>query len=230
MRPRLLIYLAATAAVGGLIYALIERYPDALQTEHDVAHLVRAILVLGLVSTGLIWLPRTRWRKSAGAFVSWIFIGVLVFMGYAVKDDLGDFGRRLAGTIVPSIPVSEDGGRVSFRRGDDGHFRIEADINGRRLRLLVDTGASVVVLSQGDAVRAGIDVAKLSFTQQVRTANGLAMAAPIRIANITIGPIVVEDVRASVGGPGMSGSLLGMSFLERLSAFEIRGDKLVLRP
>ncbi len=231
MPPRLFFYLLGAGALGFVVYLLATRFPGALETESDVAHLVRAVMVLGLVSVGVLFIPRRKWKGAAGALVAWLFIGAMILGGYVVKDDLGDFGRRVFGALVPSIPVVQDGGEVTLRRDNDGHFRVQAEVNGTLVRFLIDTGATVVALSHHDAVKVGIEVVDLAYTQRVRTANGEAWTAPVRIGEIKLGPIVVNDVRGSVADRGAQlGSLLGMSFLERLKSFEVRGDTLILRP
>ena len=94
---------------------------------------------------------------------------------------------------------------------------------------MVDTGATIVVLSYEDAERAGIFLNPSDFTQAVTTANGVARIAPVTLDRVTIGDITVRNVPAAVAEPGrLKTSLLGMSFLSRLSRFDMRSDVLVL--
>ena len=118
---------------------------------------------------------------------------------------------------------------ISFRANAQGHFVVEADVDGTALRFLVDTGASDVSLSPADAERLGFDLAGLDYTRRYRTANGMIRGAPVRLARVAIGPIVLDDVRASVNEAAMKHSLLGMSFLERLSGYEVARETLTLR-
>ena len=111
-----------------------------------------------------------------------------------------------------------------------GHFLVEPIVDGRRIRMLVDTGASSVALSHEDAVSAGIRVGPDDFTISVSTANGVTKAAPVRIAEIQIGDITVRGVEGVVARPGaLNVSLLGMSFLKRLGGFEITQGRLTMR-
>lgn len=112
----------------------------------------------------------------------------------------------------------------------DGHFWADADIDGRPLRLMVDTGASLVALTAADAARLGVTPAPEAYVQRLRTASGETRAAPIRLARIAVGDVVIENVDALVVAEGLPHSLLGMSYLGRLSAFEARRDALILRP
>jgi len=130
-----------------------------------------------------------------------------------------------AAETAPSPP-----GRVELRAGAHGHFSTTADINGRAVSVLVDTGASMVALSYEDAERAGIFVRPGDFTAQVRTANGVAKVAPVMLDSVSIGDITIYDVRAAVSEPGRLGTtLLGMTFIGRLSRAEMRGDVLILQ-
>jgi aspartyl protease family protein len=127
-------------------------------------------------------------------------------------------------------PNVELGGAVTVQADRRGHFVVEPMIDGKRIQMLVDTGASAVALSYEDAVSAGIRVAPNDFTVPVNTANGVTQAAPVRIAEIQLGDITVRGVEALVARPGAQKvSLLGMTFLKRLGGFEIAQGRLVLR-
>jgi aspartyl protease family protein len=119
---------------------------------------------------------------------------------------------------------------VSIAAADYGHFLTEAEIDGRSVNVMVDTGASLVALTYEDAADLGIFVRPSDFTHVVLTANGPARVAPVTISSISIGDITVHDVPAVVSERGKSGrTLLGMSFLGRLSSVEMRGGTLVLQ-
>jgi aspartyl protease family protein len=121
-------------------------------------------------------------------------------------------------------------GAVSIEAGAYGHFETEAEINGRSVDVMVDTGASLVALSYDDAENLGIFVRPSDFTGVAKTANGSARVAPVTISRISIGDITVRNVPAVVSERGKSDrTLLGMSFLGRLSRVEMRGRTLVLQ-
>ena len=124
------------------------------------------------------------------------------------------------------------GGRQddAIRRRAGRTFSIKGKVDGTPVVFVADTGATTVLLSYEDARKAGIDMGEgLQFTSPVLTANGQAMAAPYRISEITLGDIRRANVIAMISQPDMVGtSLLGMSFLGRLSSFEVRGNQLTL--
>jgi aspartyl protease family protein len=118
---------------------------------------------------------------------------------------------------------------VELRAGSGGHYFTRAEINGRAVEVMIDTGASMVALSWEDANRAGIYIRDRDYTQRVQTANGVGRIAPVVLDSISIGPITVRDVPAAVSEPGkLATSLLGMSFLQRLQRVDMRGGVLVL--
>jgi aspartyl protease family protein len=119
---------------------------------------------------------------------------------------------------------------VRIQRRPDGHFIARAEVEGRPMPLLVDTGASTVVLKPADARALGIDLERLRYNVPVQTANGTTYAAAIRIRSLAVGNIRVNDLDALVAKPGsLRDSLLGMTFLNRLRSYEFAGDVLTLR-
>ena len=94
---------------------------------------------------------------------------------------------------------------------------------------MVDTGASVIALTERDADRLGIRPSRNAFTASVSTANGIVRAAPVMLNSVDIGGLVVRDVRALVvPGGALSENLLGLSYLTRLKRFEYSNNKLLL--
>jgi aspartyl protease family protein len=114
--------------------------------------------------------------------------------------------------------------------GSGGGFSIAAQVNGARVSMALDTGASSVVLTQDAAKAAGLPLEVLAYTVTVDTANGRARAAPVTLDRVAVGSIVARSVPALIAPPGqLRVSLLGMSFLKRLDSWEVRGDRLLLR-
>jgi aspartyl protease family protein len=119
---------------------------------------------------------------------------------------------------------------ASITKAEDGHYWTQADVDGHAVTFLVDTGATAVALTAQDAARMGIDVSSLNYTYKVATANGDAHAARITLASISVAGARVNDVEAYVLDHGLSTSLLGMTYLGRLSAFEATPTSMILRP
>lgn len=160
-------------------------------------------------------------------------------MGMATASSLSvawwlthDEPRAAAAAVPAPIPMSSgpSGAPAQIARAADGHYWAEADIDGRAIRVLVDTGASVVALTREDALRLGLGLVAADFTRTVETASGPVMAAPVELGHVAVAGARVEKVSALVVEEGLPHSLLGMSYLGRLSAFEARPTGLTLRP
>jgi aspartyl protease family protein len=167
---------------------------------------------------------------SAGSTLAWVGLGLI---GVALLAP--SLGRAPAPVTAPAAPVAAPpafapaGNGVAGRaltRSADGHFYAEAQVNGARIRFMVDTGASMVALTAADAQRAGI--ALPTERAQALGASGAVEIIPVTIERIAVGPLEARDVRGAVA-QGLPVSLLGQSFLGRIGSVEIRGDTMVLR-
>lgn len=123
-------------------------------------------------------------------------------------------------------PAGNGSARREIVRSPDGHFYLDAQVNGAQVRFLVDTGASMVALTPADAQRAGIALPSERAT--ARGAGGDVEVMPVTIERIAAGPLAARDVPAAIA-PRLEISLLGQSFLERVGTVEISGDRMVLR-
>jgi aspartyl protease family protein len=179
------------------------------------------------------------YRGRAGTMlrdaVTWLALGLGLVTLYAYKDELLPIAARVVGELVPgsAMTVEESSGgatEVRIRKRLDGHFTANVKVNGGAVSMIVDTGASTIVLRPADARKAGIDPDTLTYRVPVLTANGRAMAARVRLDSVAIGPLDRKNVDALVAQPGaLTQSLLGMSFLSRLRSYEFSGDFLRLR-
>ena len=222
--------LAAGVLTALAVIYLIGRFPDAVEGEGGI-NLVRRLAVLTFL--GATAILHRRAMKTSHVFLSilaWLAVGVVLFTGYSYRYELSQIGDRLLGELIPSGGIEVTGGAVSIRVNKSGHFVVEAVVDGVSVRFLVDTGASDVILSPGDAARLGFDVKTLAFTRPYQTSNGLVFGAPVRLGLLSIGPITMAGVRASVNGAPMKRSLLGMSFLGRLSGYDVSRETMILRP
>ena len=235
--------LAGGMALGLMIAYLSVEFPEALDDENNRLRLTVAVLWIALVGGSLV--ARARGGGMGlllGNLAIWMFVGLGLLTLYSFRAELGSLKDRVTAELLPHRGVSappppsavqrmpaETGHRVSFRMRDSGHFVVEAKVNGTPIRFLVDTGASHVVLTPSDARRIGLNPNALNYTQRYNTANGVGEGAPVRLDRVTVGPIELENVRASVNRAEMAGSLLGMSFLGRLGGYEVRDGTLTLR-
>ncbi|ALA18356.1 MULTISPECIES: TIGR02281 family clan AA aspartic protease, partial [unclassified Chelatococcus] len=173
---------------------------------------------------------RGQWTRALEAIAFWMAMIVMLVAVYSYRFELQGFANRLLGEVAPGYTVTLAGGEVQVARHAGGSFVIDGAVDGVPTRFILDTGASAVVLTSEAAARAGIDPATLFYTQPVMTANGRTMAASTTLGELTVGNITERRVPALVAREGsLSQNLLGMTFLDRLASFEVRGDRLVLR-
>jgi aspartyl protease family protein len=200
----------------------------------DTARLLYLTVLLVIV-VGSVGLGRGRGAGKFRYLGVWVLIAAALVVGYVYRAPVLDFAAPVLRELTPSrvVEVKNDTGDAELlvTRSDDGHFHLDAETNGARVRFLVDTGASTTVLTVPDARRAGIDVEGLAFNRPVQTANGVAYYASAWLNDLTIGPTHLGSVPVGVMPEGaMDTSLLGMSTLNRFSSWRVEGDKMVLVP
>lgn len=198
-------------------------------SQPQTAQLAPLVILLIVIAAG-VFARRRSFSDLFGSVLLWAGLFGIALVGYTYRDDLSGVAARVFGELMPGQAIVDaSAGTVTFRSGRDGHFQINADVNGADVRLIFDTGASAVVLTSADASRAGIDVDNLRFNVPVSTANGTGRAAIVRLDRIDIGGIVRNNIRAFVAEPhALDTSLLGMSFLETLTRYSVSSNSLEL--
>ncbi len=161
----------------------------------------------------------------------WLAMVVVLIGGYAFRPELTFVKNRMVSVLLPGRAIDKGGGTVVItKNSQDDHFSIDGLINTQSTSFILDTGASTVVLTYDTAKRLGLLAGEESYTQIVSTANGLTKVAPIRIDELRISSLALQDVKASVARQGeLDVNLLGMSFLSRLKSYSVESDQLTMR-
>ena len=234
MRPDRLLWIV----IGGLaiaVAALVWRHEAGevagidSDTFASLAYLLALALVIG---GGVIALFYGRIGEALRAAMFWVVLVAGLALGYTYRVELQAVADRLIAEFVPGHPIARPGTSmvVEVVRSREGDFTVRADINGKRIAMLVDTGASSVVLTPEAARAAGLPVDLLKYDVAIETAKGRGRAASVVLDRIAVGTLVERRVPALVSEPGdLKTPLLGMSFLNRLESFEVRGARLMLR-
>jgi aspartyl protease family protein len=200
----------------------------------DHASFARAAFAFAFV----VWLALMGARRAGPAGLARVVSGALIWATivlalvgvYAYRFEAEDFLDRVKSELFPGEPIIGSGGEVIVNRRLGGEFVVPATIDGQRISMLFDTGASTVVLRAEDAAKLGVDTKSLAYNVNVVTANGAAEAAETRLDSVAVGPIVARNVAALIARKGALGeSLLGMSFLERLQSYGVERGRLVLK-
>ena len=195
----------------------------------DFGSLTYKILILVFLAAAVLTMFRERFTQAIVAALLWVVVGLLLVIGYSYRFELSDVADRVLAELIPGHVISH-GRSVEVARTSAGDFDVTAQINGARVPMVLDTGASSVVLTHDDGKAAGLPLEVLNYTGNIDTANGRARAAPVTIDRIAIGGLEERSVEALVVQPGqLRTSLLGMSFLNRLQSWQVNGDRLILR-
>jgi aspartyl protease family protein len=203
--------------------------PIANLLRHDVSSLFIKVAAVVFAGGLMLVLFRERLSHALEALMFWAVIGLLLVVAYTYRFELHEAGDRVLAELIPGHAATV-GRMIEVVRGQTGDFSVHTSINGARIVMVLDTGASSVVLTQDAARAAGLPVAMLAYTVNVDTANGRTRAAPVTLDRLVIGGLTERAVPALVAQPGqLKNNLLGMSFLNRLESWEVRGDKLRMR-
>ena len=198
-------------------------------SEDDFGSLAYKLALLVAVGSAVLVFFRHRLMQAVTAALLWVVIGLGLVVAYTYRAELHEISDRVLGELIPGRPVSH-GRTVEIARGHAGEFQVATQVNGTRVAMVLDTGASAVVLTQDAAKAAGLPLEMLAYTVNVDTANGRARAAAVTLDRLGVGSIVERAVPALIAQPGqLKTSLLGMSFLNRLESYSVTSDKLVLR-
>jgi len=226
---RLLWFMLATLTAALLALVARSEGGTAGLAQLDIAALALKVGLVVFIGTLALALFRERFSRAVDSALFWIVIAILFAIGYAYRGELRDVADRVMAEFLPGHAVGRahvvEIGRLS------GNFSVTAQLNnGARVAMVIDTGASSVVLTQDAARAAGLPVEVLTYTVNIETANGRTRAAPVTLDSLAVGSIVERAVPALIAQRGqLRSSLLGMSFLSRLESWEVRGEKLVMR-
>lgn len=230
MHSRLLWLLLLLLGTGLLILVIShDRGAVGGLTTDQFGSLVFWVALLLFIGSATITVFRGRLSEALEAALFWIVVAVLLATAYTYRHELKAVSNRVLAEVLPGqAAVRGHVVEIAGRRG--GEFHVRTQVNGASVPMVLDTGASAVVLTHEAAKLAGLPLEVLSYSVTVETANGRTRAAAITLDRVAVGGIVERQVPALVAQPGqLKTSLLGMSFLSRLESWEVRGDRLVLR-
>lgn len=242
------LWVAVFAVLAALLGWLASEYGDDFDWGTDGPRLGYVLLLLVLVVSSLA-LRRTQIGFALKSLLAWAAIGLVIVVGYSYRAELKAVWYRVAGELDTSRPTpvetrgdqraddrdsGRDGSRsedraLAIRQSSDGHYYVNVRVNGSDARLLVDTGATLTVLSKYQAERAGIFPPPSEYTANVRTASGIAKAAPVRLNTLEIGDARLQNVRALVMDTPANTSVLGIDTLQQFRSYEFRDGVLTLR-
>ena len=229
MRSLLWFLLAIGLVALGFIYLEKNGITVAGLSAIDTSSLSVKLIIVAFLAVVVIGLFRGRFSQAIRAILIWIAVVLALAVGYTYRFELREVADRVMAEFLPGHAATR-GRTVEVARGNGGNFLVVTQVNGARLSMILDTGASSVVLTYEAAKAAGLPLEVLSYSVPVDTANGRTRAASVTLQTVGVGGIVEREVAALIAQPGqLRQSLLGLSFLNRLEGWEVRGDRLLLR-
>lgn len=232
MRANSLFWVVMAAIGGGLILLVLADSGGEPFSGSDQFGRALYLGIWGTVIAAGILGSGMRFGYVVRTLALWMLVALVLVAGYQYRYELQDVASRVTAGLVPGSPISigDGGNTVMLEKAPNGHFEARIVVNGAPVHTVVDTGATTTVLTAADARAAGYDPASLNYTITVSTANGRARAARVTADEIALGTISRSNVPVLVAEDGMlDQSLLGMSFINSLSGFDVRGDRMTLR-
>ncbi len=230
---RFLWVLLAVLLIGVVILAANHDAGEVMGLElGQFASLVVKLSLIAVVGVGAWRMFRGRFVQALKAAMFWGVIITGLAVAYTYRIPLREVGERVMSELVPGYVAASGGATrsVEVARSANGDFAVRTQVNDASITMMLDTGASAVVLTQEAARAAGLAIDTLRYDVPVETANGRTRAAQVTLDRLSVGGITERKVNALVSAPGaLRTSLLGMTFLSRLDGFEIKGDRLILR-
>jgi aspartyl protease family protein len=184
--------------------------------------------VLVLVASGLL-VRRAPIGQTLKMVLAWVLIFAAGFAIFALRDDFRALGGRIMAEAAGEAGQDAKGGALRIRRSGDGQFWVNAEVNGRPARFMIDGVATRTLVSQDMADRLGIRRDRLGGVL-VDTADGPAVLQRGHIATLSIGPITRRNLGVTISGPGSQMNVIGMDVLSSLDSWGVEGEFLMLRP
>ena len=198
-----------------------------MSNEFDNVNLIYTSILLLFFALGMVGVSRSQLYSKFKMLIVWGVIILIAVAAYSYSADVKN--SRFYASLVPGSVVTNNAGEMEFAKASDGHFYIDALVNGKKLHFMVDTGASDIVLSQKDAADVGIELNSLQYNKLYSTANGTTRGASVKLSYLKVGEFEMQDFYASVNEGRLDNSLLGMAFLKKFRSYRVEGDRLVLR-
>lgn len=184
------------------------------------------LLMAVMLVLGTLMARREPLAKMLTMALTWILIFAAGFVLFTFRDNFGWVAQRLKAEAV-GTPVQQ-GRETRIPMALDGHFWVDAKVNGRPVKFLVDSGATMTTIDRETALEAGVPISARA-DEYVRTGNGIIRVSSGRAAELQVGGITRHDVGLQIADNDDL-NVLGMNFLSSLSRWGVEGRWLVLVP
>ncbi len=196
----------------------------------QAAHALWLLLALLLVTSGMIG-RRIPLARLIGWSAAWamLFLGLFIlFRWFEPEINVWQQSRRAGQVAVVAPDAPGAAGEVHIPVSRDGHYWVEASVDGQPVRFLIDSGASITAVSEATASRLGLTADPMGRTLVVQTANGPVTARRSVMDDLSIGPIRATDLPVIVSPAFGEVNVLGMNFLGKLNGWRVSNGRMVL--
>ncbi|HEV2745818.1 MAG TPA: TIGR02281 family clan AA aspartic protease [Allosphingosinicella sp.] len=199
-----------------------------MSDDNQAAEFIYLMAVLVMVISALM-VRRIPIGKGLQMFAGWVMIFLAAFVAFTLKDDFIELGQRVLDESRGEKMAVQTGATMRIKQSLDGHFWVDAQLNGEDVRFLIDSGATTTSISGDTARRAGIEPSR-GLPALVQTANGTVAVQRGRAERLRLGSINREDLAVHISDGFGDVNVLGMNFLSSLSGWAVEGRWLVLKP
>jgi aspartyl protease family protein len=197
-------------------------------TPDDNASLIYSIVMLVIVISAL-FSRQIPMGKVFQAALMWCGIFAALFLVISFRGEMKTVWQRVTGEFTGDATQANDG-TLRIRKGEGGHFYVDAEVNGKSVRFMVDSGATTTTMSRNIAESAGVKIDDEGFLVMVNTANGVAESRRAVAGLFVVGPIKREDFPVHVSDTLGGDNLIGMNWLSSLKGWSVQGEELVINP
>lgn len=194
----------------------------------QTAEFIYLVAILVFVASALT-VRRIPIGRGLKMFAGWVILFLAAFVAFALKDNVVGFIRQVMDERRAESSGQRVGEELRIKQALDGHFWVEAKLNGREVRFLIDSGATTTSISRDTARRAGIEPRR-GLPAVVQTANGMVNVDRGRAELLQVGHIERENLAVHISDSFGDMNVLGMNFLSSLSGWRVEGRSLILQP
>lgn len=197
-------------------------------TGDETAEFIYLAAILIFVASAFI-VRKVPIGRGLQMFAGWVVIFLAAFVAFSLRDNIVDLAHQVMDERKAESTGLQVGEELRIKQSLDGHFWVDADVNGQKVRFLIDSGATTTSISTGTAARAGIEVGG-GLPAVVQTANGVLAVQRGRAERLSVGSIARKNVAVHVSEAFGDMNVLGMNFLSSLSSWRVEGCWLILKP
>ena len=192
----------------------------------EIAEFTYYFILLIFFTLSLFLVSKRKFMQNIRYLLIWLLIFTIIFSLFSYREIF--LNNRVIAQLIPGYAISDADKSVSFYAAEDGHFYANIYVNGVKIRFLLDTGASDIMLTANDARKIGINISDLVYDRFYHTAGGIIVGAGIKLAKLQVQDMEFYDINASVGNSNQNISLLGMDFFNLFAKYEFDRYKVVL--